>query len=51
MGLRRKLITMAAGGLPSEDVVLRMSLAEFARQSFVLAGLKDAEILGLGEAM
>ena len=42
---------MASGGLPSEDVVLRMSLAEFARQSFVLAGLKDSEILGLGEAM
>ena len=30
---------------------MRMSLAEFARQSFVLAGLKDIEISGLGESM
>mgnify|MGYP006999514748 CR=1 FL=1 len=51
MSLRRKIVAMASGGLPSHDVVVRMSLAEFARQSFVLAGLKDAETSGLGESM
>ena len=41
----------SSANFPSKDVVISMSLAEFARQSFVLAGLNDVEIMGLGEAL
>ena len=39
------------GGFPTEQEVITMGLAEYARQSYIWAGLDDAAILNLGEVM